>query len=1191
MRKLLLTLLTLTMLTASFAQGWRQGEMEVKVTINSTQDAQKLASLKLNGDIYSAYATMYVTPDELRKIEATGLDYSIQIDDLNGHFADFWEKDDAYHSYQEIINLADSLAENFPSICKKVVYGTSLGGRQLAALKISDNVMTDENEPELFFDGGIHGDEIGGPENLIRFARDLCLGYGSNTQITNLVNGRETWLYLMVNPDGRVNMTRYNNNGEDLNRDCGYMWDQESVGSWSQQETRILRNAIMETPFVVYTSYHSGTEFISHPWSYRASQSPDHAHVNQLASVYADVSGYSNIPYGPGYTGMYPINGSTKDAGYGIQGSVSWSMEISMSKQPPASQIMLYYNYNKPAMLAMMEYSGYGLAGTVTDETTGEPVAATVFVNNYFPCYTDVEVGDYHKYVLPGTYNITVKANGYQTKVVTGVVVTANNATVTNFQLTQDDNQGIYKIIASQIPGNNPNDEGATWACIGQPDNVNYSIGKSGWIIVDMKDIIFDGAGPDLMVFEGDASAEGYTFYAGTSMDGPWYTMGTGSGSTEFSFENCTLSEARYFKILDDGDGNASAADAGFDLDAIQALSAVTGPYLLLESVEVDDSNGNNNGILEPGETADYIITLKNAGSETALAIVGTLTCNDPYVTVVTTQPQTFGNININASATATYTVSAQAGAPAGHVATLQLDYQGTNVALTTKLIDVTFPDYCSASTGTEDEYIANVSFGTINNSSGWQGGVGNYTNLSTILEPGVAVPITITNGNAWASDIVYVWVDWNNDFELGSPSNETFQLTNVGGQGQTFTGNITAPAGTNPGHYRLRARMTYSSAPTPCGSATYGEVEDYTVVIEGDILQAGFTSDVNQICHGGQVHFYDNSVGNITSWEWEFPGGTPATSNEENPLVTYANAGMYGVTLTVSDGTNSNTAMELEYLIVYPDPEQPAIPTGPTELCQNAANSTYTTNNAVGATGWTWEILPVSAGALTPNGPSVIVDWSATYSGTATLKVKTSNLCGESNWSGALEIVVVPVPLAPANITGAESVCWGETQLYQIPAIPDATEYLWYLDPNSSGVVTANWNECTITWSDSYIGNATLKVKAANDCGEGPFSPTLNIMVDDCLGVDEPAEESAIKVFPNPSTGVFTISFDDAAVCISKVTITATTGVIVFNQIFEQSGVESPLKIELSAIPDGIYFLKLEGENQLITEKIVVRR
>lgn len=1191
MRKLLLTLLTLTMLTASFAQGWRQGEMELKVTVNSQQDAEKLAALNLNGDIYSTHALLYVIPDELQKVAATGLDYTVQIADLNTHFRHFWEKDDAYHSYQEIIDLADSLAENFPSICKKVVYGTSLGGRQLAALKISDNVVTDENEAELFFDGGIHGDEIGGPENLIRFARTLCLGYGSNTQITNLINGRETWLYLMVNPDGRVNMTRYNNNGEDLNRDCGYMWDQESVGSWSQHETRVLREALMANQYVVYTSYHSGTEFISHPWSYRASQSPDHAHVNQLASVYADVSGYSNIPYGPGYTGMYPINGSTKDASYGIQGSVSWSLEISMDKQPPASQIMLYYNYNKPAMLALMEYSGYGLAGTVTDETTGEPVAATVFVNNYYPCYTDLEVGDYHKYVLPGTYNITVKANGYQTKVVTGIVVTANNATVTNVQLTPDNNQGIYKIIACQIPGNNFNDEGATWACIGQPDNVNYSLGKSGWIIVDMQNIIFDGAGPDLMVFEGDASAEGYTLYAGASMDGPWYTMGTGSGSTEFSFENCTLSEARYFKILDDGDGSASVADAGFDLDAIQALSAVTGPYLLLESVEVDDSNGNNNGILEPGETADYIITLKNVGSENALAIVGTLSCNDPYVTVVTTQPQTFGNININASAIATYTVSAEAGAPAGHVATLQLDYQGTNVALTTKLIDVTFPDYCSASTSTEDEYISNVSFGTINNSSGWQGGVGNYTNLSTILEPGVAVPITITNGNAWASDIVYVWVDWNNDFELGSPANETFQLTNVGGQGQTFTGNITAPAGTNPGHYRLRARMTYSTAPTPCGSATYGEVEDYTVVIEGEILQAGFTSDVYQICHGGQVHFYDNSIGNITTWEWEFPGGTPATSSEENPVVTYENAGMYGVSLTVSDGTNSSTAMELEYIIVYPDPEQPATPSGPAELCQDAPNSTYNTNNAVGATGWTWDINPASAGVITNNGPLMTINWSASFTGTVQISVGCNNLCGQSPMSIPLTVTVLPLPGAAGTITGETLVCWDDVWIYTVDAIAGADSYEWALDPVSAGSVAINNNQCTITFGSTYQGNATLKTRGVNECGGGAWSPVLNIVIDDCTGINDLTQKSAISIYPNPNKGSFTIGFKNKSYETVKVSITTTTGMTVFSHIFKNTSADSPVNIELPGVSEGIYFLKAESENQITTEKIVVRR
>jgi len=161
----------------------------------------------------------YVVPKELEAIEAMGFQFEIEINDLNKHYEYFWLTEDAYHSYDEIIELADSLETHFPSICKKYIFGTSVGGRQLAALKISDNVEIDEPEAEVMFDGGIHGDEIGAAENVIRFARDLCIDYGSDPTITDLINDREIWLYLMVNPDGRVNMTRENNNGVDLNPD------------------------------------------------------------------------------------------------------------------------------------------------------------------------------------------------------------------------------------------------------------------------------------------------------------------------------------------------------------------------------------------------------------------------------------------------------------------------------------------------------------------------------------------------------------------------------------------------------------------------------------------------------------------------------------------------------------------------------------------------------------------------------------------------------------------------------------------------------------------------------------------------------------------------------------------------------------------------------------------------------------
>ncbi|MCK5764610.1 MAG: T9SS type A sorting domain-containing protein [Bacteroidales bacterium] len=671
-----LVLIIFTFTITSRAQGWRDKEMEVRVEIKDAGTAQILTKLNLNGDYAADHAILYVIPKEAGLLDKSGIEYTIQIPDLIAHYKDFWDTKVAYHSYQEIVDLADSLVDAFPDICMKKMYGTSIEGRELAALKISDNVGDNENEAEIFFDGGIHGDEIGAAENCIRFARDLCREYGSDPDITFLVDNREIWIYYMVNPDGRENMSRYNAAGVDLNRDYGYMWDAwgGSTGAFSQVEIKSLRNCSYENQFVVHTTYHSGTEYISCPWSYRPETPADAQHILQLAGIYSDVSGYANLEFGQGNSGMYAINGSTKDGNYGAAGSISWSMEISHDKQPPASQIMQYYNWNYPSMLAMIEYAGYGLEGTITDAATGDPVRGTIFINDYMQTYSDSTAGDYHKYVLPGKYSIKVMANGYETQVsADSVEVTEFNSTITDFQMVEVDSSRWYawRMISSQIPGNNTVDEGNTLAMIGPPDAINYSIGKDGWIVVDMQKPIVELPGNDIKIFEGGLSPEGFTCYAGENMDGPWIYLGEGTGTTEFELSVTGLSEAQYFKIVDDGSGAQNEQDAGFDLDAISDLEHVVGVFIVMSDYTLDDENGN--GHLDQGESADLIISLNNNGNITANNVNATLSTTSPYINI-TQSTANYGTLVQNQSGDGTFSFDVDESTPTGDTVTFTID-------------------------------------------------------------------------------------------------------------------------------------------------------------------------------------------------------------------------------------------------------------------------------------------------------------------------------------------------------------------------------------------------------------------------------------------------------------------------------------------------------------------------------------
>jgi len=91
----------------------------------------------------------------------------------------------------------------------------------------------------------------------------------------------------------------------------------------------------------------------------------------------------------------------------------------------------------------------------------------------------------------------------------------------------------------------------------------------------------------------------------------------------------------------------------------------------------------------------------------------------------------------------------------------------------------------------------------------------------------------------------------------------------------------------------------------------------------------ANFASNKNKVIEGEQVNFSDQSLNNPVSWNWVFEGGTPATSTEKNPVVTYKNANSYKVSLTVQNEGGTDTkiidnyievdAPQLEYCVPSP--------------------------------------------------------------------------------------------------------------------------------------------------------------------------------------------------------------------------------------------------------------------------------
>ncbi len=139
---------------------------------------------------------------------------------------------------------------------------------------------------------------------------------------------------------------------------------------------------------------------------------------------------------------------------------------------------------------------------------------------------------------------------------------------------------------------------------------------------------------------------------------------------------------------------------------------------------------------------------------------------------------------------------------------------------------------YCAAASEGCDEYATNVQFGTINNDSDCGPTYQDFTDLTTSVDRGTDVSILVTNNPDafYDGDQCAVWIDWNQDGDFEDEGEMTELAT--ADEAATFSGMVSVPGTAELGSTRMRVRLMYTGDLLPCGIATYGDVEDYTVVV-----------------------------------------------------------------------------------------------------------------------------------------------------------------------------------------------------------------------------------------------------------------------------------------------------------------------------------------------------------------------
>lgn len=306
--------------------------------------------------------------------------------------------DSGYHTYEEWVDETAGVVAAHPSLVTRTQIGTSYEGRPLWALKVSDNVATDEAEPEILFTHNQHGREHLTVEMALYLLHELTGGYAGDPRVRAAVDTREIWIVPSLNPDGAEfdvatgDYVRWRKNrqpppapasaiGTDLNRNWSFQWGccggssgdpasetYRGPSPFSAPETQAARSFVQSRrvggvqQIKAAIDFHTYGELVLWPYGHTSADTATGLDADQHAAYLA--IGQS-MAAASGYTAeqasdLYITDGTIDDWLWGAEGVFAFTFEMyprtdSPGFYPPDEVIAEQTARNREAVLRLIE--------------------------------------------------------------------------------------------------------------------------------------------------------------------------------------------------------------------------------------------------------------------------------------------------------------------------------------------------------------------------------------------------------------------------------------------------------------------------------------------------------------------------------------------------------------------------------------------------------------------------------------------------------------------------------------------------------------------------------------------------------------------------------------------------------------------------------------------------------------------